>query len=160
MKLYESASMFAELFEKFDNICNFEPEKNELGEYIDAAGNVISDVNAYRQEIQEAWFDTLDGIEEDFEEKAENIAAFIKSLSAEAEDLKAEESASQDPDPSATFKVYSKAYNWAYGDVFDRIHKENPDVDIYVGALDEKLNDHGYIVPGLGDAGDRLFGTK
>ena len=46
--------------------------------------------------------------------------------------LKAEESASHDPDPSATFKVYSKAYNWAYGDVFDRIHKENPDVDIYV----------------------------
>ena len=36
----------------------------------------------------------------------------------------------------------------------------HPDVDIYVGALDEKLNDHGYIVPGLGDAGDRIFGTK
>ena len=37
---------------------------------------------------------------------------------------------------------------------------EHPDVDLYVGALDEKLNDHGYIVPGLGDAGDRIFGTK
>lgn len=36
----------------------------------------------------------------------------------------------------------------------------NPDVDIYTAALDEKLNEHGYIVPGLGDAGDRLFGTK
>ena len=36
----------------------------------------------------------------------------------------------------------------------------HPDVDMYVGALDEKLNDHGYIVPGLGDAGDRIFGTK
>lgn len=36
----------------------------------------------------------------------------------------------------------------------------HPDVDIYIAALDEKLNDHGYIVPGLGDAGDRLFGTK
>ena len=35
-----------------------------------------------------------------------------------------------------------------------------PDVDIYIGALDQKLNDHGYIVPGLGDAGDRIFGTK
>ena len=35
----------------------------------------------------------------------------------------------------------------------------HPDVDMYIGALDEKLNDHGYIVPGLGDAGDRLFGT-
>lgn len=38
--------------------------------------------------------------------------------------------------------------------------KEHPDVDIYIGALDEKLNEHGYIVPGLGDAGDRIFGTK
>ncbi len=41
-----------------------------------------------------------------------------------------------------------------------RLQEEHPDVDIYVAALDEKLNDHGYIVPGLGDAGDRLFGTK
>ena len=36
----------------------------------------------------------------------------------------------------------------------------HPDVDLYVGVLDERLNDHGYIVPGLGDAGDRIFGTK
>lgn len=36
----------------------------------------------------------------------------------------------------------------------------HPDVDLYIGALDEKLNDHSYIVPGLGDAGDRIFGTK
>ena len=41
-----------------------------------------------------------------------------------------------------------------------RIQKDHPDVDIYGAGLDEKLNDHGYIVPGLGDAGDRLFGTK
>lgn len=40
------------------------------------------------------------------------------------------------------------------------LHEAHPDVDIYVGALDEKLNDNGYIVPGLGDAGDRIFGTK
>ena len=40
------------------------------------------------------------------------------------------------------------------------IQEEHSDVDIYIAALDEKLNDHGYIVPGLGDAGDRLFGTK
>ena len=36
----------------------------------------------------------------------------------------------------------------------------HPDVDIYIAALDEKLDEKGYIVPGLGDAGDRLFGTK
>ncbi|RDW22268.1 uracil phosphoribosyltransferase [Oceanobacillus arenosus] len=40
------------------------------------------------------------------------------------------------------------------------IKKEHPDVDIYLAAMDEKLDDHGYIIPGLGDAGDRLFGTK
>ena len=40
------------------------------------------------------------------------------------------------------------------------MQKAHPDVDIYVAALDERLNDHGYIVPGLGDAGDRIFGTK
>jgi uracil phosphoribosyltransferase len=40
------------------------------------------------------------------------------------------------------------------------VEQAHPDVDIYIAALDEKLNDHGYIVPGLGDAGDRLFGTK
>lgn len=40
------------------------------------------------------------------------------------------------------------------------IEKSFPDVDIYLAALDEKLNEHGYIVPGLGDAGDRIFGTK
>lgn len=40
------------------------------------------------------------------------------------------------------------------------VQKQHDDVDIFIGAVDEKLNDHGYIVPGLGDAGDRLFGTK
>jgi len=42
----------------------------------------------------------------------------------------------------------------------ERLHREHPDVSIYCAAVDEKLNDQGYIVPGLGDAGDRLFGTK
>ncbi len=42
----------------------------------------------------------------------------------------------------------------------NRIVKDHPDVEIYCAAVDEKLNDHGYIIPGLGDAGDRLFGTK
>ena len=42
----------------------------------------------------------------------------------------------------------------------EKMKEVHPDVDMYIGALDEKLNDHGYIVPGLGDAGDRIFGTK
>ena len=41
-----------------------------------------------------------------------------------------------------------------------KMQEVHPDVDIYIGALDERLNEHGYIVPGLGDAGDRIFGTK
>ncbi|MGM9652724.1 MAG: uracil phosphoribosyltransferase [Eubacteriales bacterium] len=41
-----------------------------------------------------------------------------------------------------------------------KVQKDHPDVDIFTAALDERLNEHAYIVPGLGDAGDRLFGTK
>ncbi|MEY8374252.1 uracil phosphoribosyltransferase [Lachnospiraceae bacterium 56-18] len=42
----------------------------------------------------------------------------------------------------------------------ERMKEEHPDVDLYIGALDDHLNEHKYIVPGLGDAGDRIFGTK
>jgi len=42
----------------------------------------------------------------------------------------------------------------------ERVQKEHPDVDIYVASIDEKLNENGYILPGLGDAGDKIFGTK
>ena len=42
----------------------------------------------------------------------------------------------------------------------ERLQKDHPDVDVYIAALDDHLNDHGYIVPGLGDAGDRIFGTQ
>ena len=56
--------------------------------------------------------------------------------------LKSEEIADKNSDPSEKFKVYAKAYNWAYGDVFDRIHKENPEVDIYVRSpgMEENQN--------------------
>lgn len=42
----------------------------------------------------------------------------------------------------------------------ERVRREHPDVDIYVASIDERLNDDGYILPGLGDAGDKIFGTK
>ena len=42
----------------------------------------------------------------------------------------------------------------------EAVQKAHPDVDIFVASIDERLNDHKYIIPGLGDAGDRLFGTK
>ena len=92
MKLYESAGVFAQLFEEFENLCA-EPEKNVNGYYIDELGSVIPDVAAYIRDRQEAWFDTLSGIEEEFDVKAENIAAYVKGLKAEADALKAEETA-------------------------------------------------------------------
>ncbi|MBS6397953.1 MAG: uracil phosphoribosyltransferase [Clostridiales bacterium] len=45
-------------------------------------------------------------------------------------------------------------------DGLKRMQEDHPDVDVYIGVMDERLNEHGYIVPGLGDAGDRIFGTK
>ena len=45
-------------------------------------------------------------------------------------------------------------------EAWEKMQKDHPDVDVYVAAMDERLNDHGYIGPGLGDAGDRIFGTK
>ena len=42
----------------------------------------------------------------------------------------------------------------------EALKNAHPDIDIYIGALDERLNEHGYILPGLGDAGDRIYGTK
>jgi uracil phosphoribosyltransferase len=41
-----------------------------------------------------------------------------------------------------------------------RVHEAHPDVAIYTAAVDDRLDDHGYILPGLGDAGDRLYGTR
>jgi uracil phosphoribosyltransferase len=42
----------------------------------------------------------------------------------------------------------------------EKFHGHHPDVHIWTAAIDDRLDDHGYIVPGLGDAGDRMFGTK
>lgn len=70
MKLYELTAQFKDLFEVFDDICN----------------ETDNDENA-----QQAWFDTLDGIEGEFEEKAENLAVYIKSLTADVTELKSEE---------------------------------------------------------------------
>lgn len=91
MKLYDYAGAFAEMFDNFDAICSYEMKSNELGEPVDDDGNVISDVEAYMEESRNAWFDVLCRIEGEFEQKAENVAAYIKSLNAEINDLKDEE---------------------------------------------------------------------
>nr|DAH88992.1 MAG TPA: resistance protein [Bacteriophage sp.] len=88
--LYEMTNDFAELFEQYDAITECEFESDGKGGYVDDDGNPV-DPEAYRKEMQEAWFDTLDGMEQALVEKAENVAVYIKSLESEAKQLKAEE---------------------------------------------------------------------
>lgn len=76
---------FAELFDAFDAINDYEPDTNADGEYIDDDGEVIADLEAYKADMLTMWFDTLEGIEGEFGEKAENVACFIKSLEREAD---------------------------------------------------------------------------
>jgi uracil phosphoribosyltransferase len=70
---------------------------------------------------------------------------------------------------AAAISILKKEYGCKYITLMDiiaapegikAVTEEHPDVDIYVAAVDQCLNDHAYIVPGLGDAGDRIFGTK
>lgn len=81
--LYELTSDFTELFDRFDEINNYEPDTDADGKYIDAGGNIIDDVVKYKQDMLDMWFDTLDGIEGEFSDKAENIACMIKQYQAE-----------------------------------------------------------------------------
>ncbi len=88
--LYSLTGDFVELFDRFDEIDNFDPDTDEDGNPIDSEGNIIGDVAALKEAMLTAWFDTLDGIEEAFEDKAVNVAIAVKSMRAEAEQLKAE----------------------------------------------------------------------
>lgn len=93
MKLYELTEMYSDLFNQFDAINEWEPDTNADGMPIDDDGNIIANVDAYRNKILTAWFDTLTGIEGEFDEKAESIAIYYKQLLAEAKMLKAEKAA-------------------------------------------------------------------
>lgn len=88
--LYNLTGSFVDLYDRFDEIDSFEPDRNENGNPIDSDGNVIDDVVELKEAMLTAWFDTLDGIEEEFEIKAVNIAIIVKNIKAEAEQLKAE----------------------------------------------------------------------
>ena len=88
--LYNLTGSFVDLYDRFDEIDSFEPDRDENGSPIDSDGNVIDDVVELKEAMLTAWFDTLDGIEEEFEIKAVNIAVIVKSIKAEAEQLKAE----------------------------------------------------------------------
>lgn len=93
MKLYELSEVFSDLFDRFDSINNYEPDTDGDGQPIDGEGNIIENPVQYKANMLNAWFDTLEGIEAEFEMKAENIAVFIKSVKAEVDMLKAEEQA-------------------------------------------------------------------
>lgn len=89
-KLYDLTGNFVDLYDRFDEIDSYEPDRDENGSPIDSDGNVIDDVVELKEAMLTAWFDTLDGIEEEFEIKAVNIAIIVKNIKAEAEQLKAE----------------------------------------------------------------------
>ncbi len=93
MKLYELTEMFSDLFSQYDAISEWEPDTNADGMPIDDDGNIIANVDAYKNKMLTAWFDTLTGIEGEFDEKAESIAVYYKQLLAEAKMLKAEKAA-------------------------------------------------------------------
>lgn len=93
MKLYELTEMYSDLFNQFDAINEWKPDTNADGMPIDDDGNIIANVDAYRNKMLTAWFDTLTGIEGEFDEKAESIAIYYKQLLAEAKMLKAEKAA-------------------------------------------------------------------
>lgn len=93
MKLYELSATFADLFNQFDEIDNYTPDTDSNGNYISDSGEVITDVEALREKYRAAWFDTLSAIEEEFDVKAENVAVYIKNMTAEVKALKQEEDA-------------------------------------------------------------------
>lgn len=89
-RLFNLATNFAELFDKFDEIAAWKPDTDADGKPISENGDEICDENAYRDEMFAAWYDTLEGIEGEFNAKAENIGVYIKQLKAEKEAIDAE----------------------------------------------------------------------
>ena len=90
MKLYEMSADFADLFDNYDAIVNIEFTPDGKGGFVDDDGNPV-DPEERRREMQQAWFDTLDGMEQELVHKAENVAVYIKNMESEAKTLKAEE---------------------------------------------------------------------
>lgn len=91
MELYQMTEQFNELFDRFDEIDNYIPDTDEFGRYIDGNGEIIEDLEAFREKLRSAWFDTLVGLEAEFNDKAENIAVYLKSLYIEAAAMHDEE---------------------------------------------------------------------
>lgn len=88
--LYDLSEAHKALFEEFEVIYNWEPEQDEDGNFVDDDGNIIKDVAQYKEDMLQAWFDTLEGIECEFNVSAEALALHIKNLDAKAEAIKKE----------------------------------------------------------------------
>lgn len=88
-KLFDISADFAELFDQFDAIEDMEFDTDENGKPIDTDGKPVNP-EFIKAEMRQAWFDTLEGMEQDFTLKAENTAQYIKILKAEAEAMDAE----------------------------------------------------------------------
>ena len=93
MRLYELNFEMNEIAERLEAALEWEPDTDTLGRPIDFDGNVIDDVEKFRCDMIEAWKTTLDGVAEEFDEKAANIAVYIKDLKSESEQLYKEEKA-------------------------------------------------------------------
>lgn len=93
MRLYELNFEMNEIAERLEAALEWEPDTDTLGRPIDFDGNVIDDVEKFREDMIEAWKTTLDGVAEEFDEKAANIAVYIKDLKSESEQLYKEEKA-------------------------------------------------------------------
>ncbi len=89
-RLFEISADFSDLFDRFDEIQEMEFSTDEKGNPVDDAGNLINP-EVLKADMIQAWFDILEGIEEEFNFKAENVAQYIKSLKAEEKALKEEE---------------------------------------------------------------------
>lgn len=89
--LYEITGEFRELFDRFDEINNYTPDTDADGNYIDGNGDIIEDVVVYREWLLKGWFDTVSMMEDEFTDKAENIAVYIKNMNAEIEAIKKEQ---------------------------------------------------------------------
>lgn len=88
--LYDLSEAHKALFEEFEAICSWEPDEDENGNFIDDDGNIIEDVVEFKENMLQAWYDTLESIECEFDITAEATALHIKNLDAKAEAIKKE----------------------------------------------------------------------
>lgn len=89
-RLIDMSREYEEIFDAYDIIDDLEPDINEDGEPVDYSGNVIDDIETWHEELKKQWFDELASKKDELENKAENVAQYIKNLIIESDALAAE----------------------------------------------------------------------